>query len=295
MRLQLNRLRAKASWLLVMATLCRTPVISFVKKLGVAVFGTTPKPLVFKSLAPAVVGVSSMHSLSGATTYVTSTSPNQLQGSSGDAFSFAFMTGGNYKAFSYTVSGLPSGLSYNGNVDGPMITGSLPSAGSYPITIIGHRYSGQQGNQTPPYNLLLTVTETQQESEAGHSESTSSEDGVGSNENSESNSSSSIWTDDNTQSLDAGWSRSSWFGDFYGKDQGWIYHLTHGWLYLQGTDESGFWVHDETFGWLYTGKDVYPFFYRDSTSTWLYDQSSSSERKFWDYASNQAITPPKKI
>ena len=78
--------------------------------------------------------------------------------------------------------------------------------------------------------------------------------------------------------------------DFYGKEQGWVYHFDHGWIYLKGTDESGFWVHDETLGWLYTGKDVHPFFYRDTTSSWLYDQSSPSERKFWDYASSQTIT-----
>ena len=47
----------------------------------------------------------------------------------------------------------------------------------------------------------------------------------------------------------------------------------------EGTDESGFWVHDETLGWLYTGKDLYPFFYRDTSSSWLYDQSSSSGAK----------------
>ena len=60
--------------------------------------------------------------------------------------------------------------------------------------------------------------------------------------------------------MSAGWSRSSWFGDFYGKEQGWVYHFDHGWIYLKGTDESGFWVHDETLGWLYTGKDPIPSF-----------------------------------
>ena len=68
----------------------------------------------------------------------------------------------------------------------------------------------------------------------------------------------SPWNDTNTQSLSAGWSRSSWFGDFYGKDKdGFTILITDG-CTLKGTDESGFWVYDETLGWLYTGKDLYP-------------------------------------
>lgn len=287
--MQLIRLRSKATWVLVIATLCRVPLVPLVKQFGVATVGFFQKSWSFKSILPAFVGVSSVHALSGATTYVTSDKSNSLQGISGESFNFAFMTGGNYKAFSYSVNGLPANLSFNGDANGPMITGTLPTAGSYAITIIGHRYAGQRGNQTPPYNLSLEVAEA---NEGTPSEETNP---PSNNQSSSTGSSQSVspWNDTNTESLDAGWSRSSWFGDIYGKAQGWVYHLNHGWLYLQGTDESGFWVHDETLGWLYTGKDIYPFFYRDSTATWLYDQSSSSERKFWDYATSQAITPLK--
>ena len=284
--MQLKRLRSKGTFLLALATLARGPVIPLVKQFASLSYCLFQKSWSFHSLVPTFVGISSIHALSGATTYVTSDSGNSFEGTSGESFNFAFMTGGNYKAFSYTVSGLPESLSFNGDVNGPMITGSLPSAGSYLINIIGHRYSGQNGNQTPPYNLSIKVAEANEET--ANEKTNSSSD----NQESSTNNSQSVspWNDTNTQSLSAGWSRSSWFGDFYGKEQGWVYHFNHGWIYLKGTDESGFWFYDETLGWLYTGKDVYPFVYRDSTSSWLYDQSSSSERKLWDYARSQVIT-----
>ena len=237
-----------------MATLCRMPVVPLFKQFGTASVGLIQKSWCFKTILPTLAGVSSVHALSGATTYVASDSGNSVQGTSGESFNFAFMTGGNYKAFSYTVSGLPASLSYNEDANGPMITGTLPSAGSYEISIIGHRYTGQKGNQTHHSTsrsrlpkqmnrrILLPATKDRPRRTLE---------------------SVSPWNETNTQSLSAGWSRSSWFGDFYGKEQGWVYHFDHGWIYLKGTDESGFWVHDETLGWLYTGKDAHPFFYRD--------------------------------
>ena len=265
------------------------PVVPLVKQLGAASGVLIQKSWCFKTILPTLAGVSSFHALSGATTYVTSDSGNSLKGTSGESFNFAFMTGGNYKAFSYTVSGLPASLSFNEDANGPMITGTLPSAGSYSISIVGHRYAGQNGNQTLPYNLSIEVAEANEERSNDQTSSSSGSQGS----STENSGALSPWNDTNTQSLSAGWSRSSWFGDFFGNGQGWVYHFNHGWLYLEGVDESGFWVYDETLGWLYTGKDLYPFFYRNSSSSWLYDQSSSSGRKFWDYAGNGVVTPSK--
>ena len=264
--MQLRRTRLRLSWLAAMLILQRAPVLPWVKQALVLFSQVTREALTWRVGLPALTGAASWHALSGATTYVTSTESNPASATEGESFSFAFYTSG-YKAFSYKVDGLPAGLSYNGDVNGPIISGTPSAAGSYEVLITGYRFADLGGNQTPAYSLSLNV---------GASSATSP------------------WNDSNTQSLDAGWTRSSWFGDFYGKNQGWLYHLNHGWLYLQGRAESGFWIHDESLGWLYTGKSVYPFLYRNSNSSWLYDQSSSSERKFWDYASNQAITPAKK-
>ena len=122
---------------------------------------TVLKPWTWKAIVPASVSTLSMHSLSGATTYVTSSSSNSVQGSSGDSFSFPFWSGGNYRAYSFKVDDLPAGLSYNGNANAPNISGTLPSPGSYNIAITGYRYSGLSGNSTPTYNLSLTVTGVQ--------------------------------------------------------------------------------------------------------------------------------------
>lgn len=122
---------------------------------------TVLKPWTWKAIVPASVSTLSMHSLSGATTYVTSSSSNSVQGSSGDSFSFPFWSGGNYRAYSFKVDGLPTGLSYNGNSNAPNISGTLPSPGSYNIAITGYRYYGLSGNSTPTYNLSLTVTGVQ--------------------------------------------------------------------------------------------------------------------------------------
>ena len=98
-----------------------------------------------------------------------------------------------------------------------------------------------------------------------------------------------LWSDSNTSNLGSGWYRSSWFGDFFNNQGGWSYHLYHGWLYIHGNDESQLWIYDDSLGWLYTGKNLYPRLYRHSTSSWLYDQSNPTERKFWDYSSSSTI------
>ncbi len=119
------------------------------------------KPWTWKAIVQTAVSSISIHSLSGATTYVTSSSSNSVQGNSGDTFNYPFWTGGNYRAFSFKVDGLPAGLSYNGNANAPSINGTLPAPGNYNIAITGYRYTGLSGNSTPTYNLSLTVTGVQ--------------------------------------------------------------------------------------------------------------------------------------
>ena len=288
--MQLSGFRSKATWVLVLATLGRSPVVPLVKQFGSSIVLLVQKSWSLKTVVPAAVSLSSVHSMSGATTYVTSESANQHEGALGQTFSFAFMTAGNHKAFSYTVQGLPAGLSYNENANGPMISGTLQSVGSHSITIVGHRYAGKQGNETPPYSLSIKVSAAEQENQDSQSEVSSSENGADANESAESNSSLTPWDDGNTQALGNDWFLSTWFGNFFGRSEGWSYHLNHGWLYVTGSDESGFWLHDQNLGWLYTGKSLYPFLYRNSTSNWLYDQSTLTERKFWDYANNKEVS-----
>ena len=76
---------------------------------------------------------------------------------------------------------------------------------------------------------------------------------------------------------------------FFGNGQGWVYHFNHGWLYLEGVDESGFWVYDET---LELGKDLYRSFITTPVPAGCMI-SPFVRSKFWDYAGNGVVSPSK--
>ena len=69
---------------------------------------------------------------------------------------FHFFTRG-YRAYSFKVEGLPSGLTYNGSSTSPTISGTPDAAGSYSIEITGYRWSGLRGSSTAVYTLNLEV------------------------------------------------------------------------------------------------------------------------------------------
>lgn len=156
----MNKLRTIQNGVLVFALFCKTPVVQF-SALFKLISPVVLKPWTWKAIAPAAVSSLSIHSLSGATTYVTSSSSNSVQGTTGSSFNFPFWSGGNYRAYSFKVDGLPAGLSYNGNSNAPSISGTLPNPGNYNISITGYRYPGLSGNRTPTYNLSLNVTGVQ--------------------------------------------------------------------------------------------------------------------------------------
>ena len=273
--MQLKKYRKKISWMATLLLLQRAPAIPWAKNVLIALGSVIEKTWTWRVALPTISSVGTWHALSGATTYVTSSSSNTPSVTEGESFTFDFNSQG-HKAESYKVEDLPDGLTYNGNINGPLISGTLPAAGIYTIKITGYRYSGLSGHQTPVYKLVLNVDSAEEET------------------NTENNTTNpSLWKDSNTTSLGNGWYRSSWFGDFFGNSGGWTYHIFHGWLYLHGTDETGFWMYDENLGWLYTGKNLHPFVYRNTTSTWLYDQSDATARKFWDYSNSSSLTPNK--
>jgi hypothetical protein len=103
-----------------------------------------------------------------------------------------------------------------------------------------------------------------------------------------------LWADENTTDLGSNWKSSNWFGLFYDNSNGWVYHADHGWLFIDGTDESGIWVHDGTLGWLFTGNTLNPnLFYRQSTSTWYHFSNQNGVRNFYDHTAQQWSTVPK--
>ena len=103
-----------------------------------------------------------------------------------------------------------------------------------------------------------------------------------------------LWADENTTDHGSNWKSSNWFGLFYDNSNGWVYHADHGWLFIDGTDESGIWVHDGTLGWLFTGNTLNPnLFYRQSTSTWYHFSNQNGVRNFYDHTAQQWSTVPK--
>jgi len=355
MRMQLNRLRRRISWMTILMVLQRSPVLPLAKN-AVLLLGTiVEKCWTWKAVLPTLSAVGGWHSLSGASSYVTSSQANPASVNTGDSFSFTFYTRG-YRANSFRVDGLPSGLSYNGSSSNPIISGTPQTAGTYTIGITGYRWSGLSGPSTSTYSLSLTVnqatvvdtdgdgipdtTDTDDDGDGvadtgdafplDASESVDTDrDGTGNNADTDDdgdgvadssdafplNASESLdtdgdgigdnsdskddrivypvplnlWTGSDTADLGNGWYQSSWFGSFYGNISGWTYHIFHGWLFITGTNEDGFWLYDETLGWLYTGKNFFPWFYRNSTSHWLHDQSGMNTRKFWNSSSSSTI------
>jgi len=234
----------------------RLPILPLGKHLSTFFAPIAAHVKALRALLPAAAATTLPHALTGATTYVKAVDENPGTGTEGDAYTFRFYTL-RYEAQSYLVSGLPNGLTFNGDKNSPTISGTLPSGGEYEIEIKGYRWANLQGPSTSTYKLVLQIEEAK---------------------------AASPWSDLTTNTFSAGFKSSQWFGDFYDNGDGWAYHLKHGWLFVSGTDESALWMWDGQLGWLYTGSSLFPFFYRHFTSEWLYYKDRENARQFWDYA-----------
>jgi VCBS repeat-containing protein len=86
--------------------------------------------------------------------------------------------------------------------------------------------------------------------------------------------------------LDNGWMQSDWFGTFNHYPQNWIFHSRLSWLYIPDSTTEELWLWSPDHGWLWTGKNVFPHLYKNSTGTWLYllDQEVKG-KNFYDYQS----------
>lgn len=86
------------------------------------------------------------------------------------------------------------------------------------------------------------------------------------------------------------WFYSSWF-DFYSPTsfEGWIYHVTHGYLYVGSDDSGNLLIYDNVLGkWLYTNEDLYPILMDVGAGTWMYFQGRLGDmRYFYNYGSGQ--------
>ena len=74
----------------------------------------------------------------------------------------------------------------------------------------------------------------------------------------------------NSAQLDDQWLLNDWFGVYYLDDNGWVYHGSLGWIYLNGSSSS-LWVwFPEQGGWYWTESTLFPFLYSESASNWIY-------------------------
>ena len=226
-----------------------------------------PVPGFFKSIhawMPATAGIVATHALSGATTAVKSSQGNSISVQAGENLTYQFYTS-RYTAGSYSISGLPNGLSYDGS---NTITGKISEAGTYNIQIIGHRYSNQYGKKTPTFTLEISVTEPSSTSNEGENLLSQFSD----------------ITDLGNQ-----W-HQTWLGVMYIPNNGnWVYHSHLGWLYVRPVEQDTFWLYDKDLGWLYNSKTLGRFFYKNSTGGWLYQLDNSSENRFWDYQQESEV------
>ncbi len=70
------------------------------------------------------------------------------------------------------------------------------------------------------------------------------------------------WYDAASAIQPSGWFYFDWFKGFKPKDEHWIYHGRHGWLYVQAEDTGRMFLWDGALGrWMFTNETVYPWMY----------------------------------
>jgi hypothetical protein len=105
--------------------------------------------------------------------------------------------------------------------------------------------------------------------------------------------SSALWSDATVSG--ANWRSSDWFGSFYLTDTPWLYHGELGWLYASGTSSSSVWLWTESLGWVWTGKETFPYLYRnaDADTGWYHWNGTVNGRSlFYRYSDSQWIDFP---
>ena len=70
--------------------------------------------------------------------------------------------------------------------------------------------------------------------------------------------------------LAGGWLENEWFGSYKSFENGWIYHTSHGWLYLSADPVNGIWAWSPNRGWVWSTRELYPFLFQSNTNNWIY-------------------------
>jgi hypothetical protein len=87
-----------------------------------------------------------------------------------------------------------------------------------------------------------------------------------------------------------GWKTSDWFGTFIYYEKGWLYHIQLGWLYSSDTNTEGVWLWKEKLGWLWTKEGIWPYLYKNDSSSWIYYTTNRNGKPlFYDYLTEQYL------
>jgi hypothetical protein len=94
--------------------------------------------------------------------------------------------------------------------------------------------------------------------------------------------------------LGNGWKKSSWYGEYYGPVNGWIFHADHGWQFPEDLNANSTWIYDSRKGWIWTKPNLYPFIFSNFMNRWLsYSDFSSGNGIFYDFQTSTWITGEK--
>ncbi|RKX34361.1 MAG: hypothetical protein DRP71_07365 [Verrucomicrobia bacterium] len=91
--------------------------------------------------------------------------------------------------------------------------------------------------------------------------------------------------------LGGDWRWIPWFGSFNIEKLPWIFHESHGWMYLgEGNLNTGQFIFDATLGWIWFDQRRYPNLFSFDRNSWLrYDTSTADPRIFQDSVTDQTI------
>ena len=112
--MQLTQMRRKISWVTILLVLQRSPVLPWAKNALLFVGSITEKVWTWKVALPVVATSGGWHSLSGASSNVTSNQSNSATVQEGDSYSFTFFT--RFKGYLLPFNGVKKCNFFHSNV-----------------------------------------------------------------------------------------------------------------------------------------------------------------------------------
>ncbi len=95
------------------------------------------------------------------------------------------------------------------------------------------------------------------------------------------------------KTMNDGWLEVEWFGYFFYLENGWNFHVKHGWIYSPNTNGESLWAwQSDDLGWWWSGLGVYPYIYSTNLEKWIYVDVSKTTKDmltYYDYESKNWV------